>query len=72
MKSQLTYRTPTDDEMTADLPRLVNDRWLILALRDQARAVRAGTWLPWQDAQLLTRAANRIEQLLKNQRGRKP
>lgn len=63
MKSSPAYRTPTFDEMTAAVPNLVNDRWLVLALRDQVRASRKGAFLPWNGAQLLARAATRIERL---------
>jgi hypothetical protein len=60
---QPKYRLPTFDEMTAPVPRVVNEAWLVLALRANAAASKAGGWLPWDDVELLHRAAVTIERL---------
>jgi hypothetical protein len=64
MKVQPAYHTPPPEEHTARVPRLVNLRWLMLALRENARAARAGGSLPWNDIDLYTRTATQIEQLI--------
>lgn len=57
------YRRPTFDESTARVPRLVNAPWLVLALRENARATDRGAVLPWHDGDLYRRAATQLEQL---------
>lgn len=63
MKSDPPYRTPTFNEMTARVPRVVNAAWLVKALRENASASNAGQVLPWRDEELLRRAATTIETL---------
>lgn len=64
MKTSPPYKPPSDDKITARVPRLVNARWLQQALRANARASRAGNGLPWNDVDLYTRTATLIEQLV--------
>jgi hypothetical protein len=57
-----TYRRPTRfEELGSPVPRLVDARWLMRALRDNARATVKGDFLPWEPAGLLRRAATVIE-----------
>lgn len=62
MKTSPPYRCPkTFHELGASVPRLVNARWLIQALRDNARAIDRGAFLPWRPEELDRRAAGVLE-----------
>jgi len=56
-----TYRTP---EPTQPIPRVVNEWWIVLALRAQAAAAARSGALPFDDVALQRRAATVIERLL--------
>lgn len=72
MSESVKYRKPEGfRELGARVPRLVNPRWVMLALRDNARAVDAGTFYPWKPAELDRRAAAIIELHIVRKQGRR-
>jgi len=52
---------PVPSDYGKPIPRIVNAAWMLLALREQARSIRAGSFQPWRPAELLERAANIID-----------
>jgi hypothetical protein len=59
-----TYRTPKNiHELGQPIPRVVNEWWIVLALRAQASAAARGNFLPFDDVALQRRAAIVIERL---------
>ena len=60
-----TYRTPKElRDLGQPIPRVVNEWWIVLALRAQAAAAARGNFLPFDDVALQRRAATVIERLL--------
>lgn len=63
--AQPTYWTPKElHDLGQPIPRVVNEWWIVLALRDQAAAAKAGEFLPFDDVALQRRAAAVIKRLL--------